>query len=128
MVEAAVQGNEQNTIISHDEQEREEMVTAFASKLRSRVKKVNEIEKVSQYLVNKTAENTEKNMNNLASNIQRYYSLHGEEKLEEEEVLELCSFYGKIVDIYLENPQNEISEELSREYKLVVKKYLQVCQ
>lgn len=128
LVEAAVQGNEPNAITSYDEQKREEMVKAFASKLRNREGKVTEIENVSRYLVNKTAENAERNMNRLASNIQRYYSLHEEEKLEEEEILGLCGFYGKIVDVYLKNHQNEISEELNREYKLVIKKYLKVCQ
>lgn len=128
LVEEAAQGNETNALMSDYEQKRAEMVTAFASKLNSRVERVLEVENVSRYLVNKTAENAEKNMNRLASNIQRYYSLHKEEKLEEKEALELCGFYGKIVDIYLENPQNEISEELNREYKLVIKKYLKVCQ
>ncbi|MBD5525382.1 MAG: hypothetical protein HDR04_13375 [Lachnospiraceae bacterium] len=128
LIEAATQGNEPNALTSHDEQKREEMVRAFASKLRDQVEKVPEIENVSRYLINKTAENAERNMSRLASNIQRYYSLHEEEILEEAEVLELCSFYGKIVDIFLENPQNEISEELNREYKLVIKKYLIACQ
>lgn len=124
LIEAGAQGNEPNALTSHDERKREEMVKAFASKLRNRVEKVTEIESVSRYLINKTAENAEGNINRLASNIQRYYSLHKEDKLEEVDILELCRFYGKIVDVYLEDPQNEISEELNNEYKFMTKKYL----
>lgn len=128
LIEAATQGNEPNASMSHDEQKREEMVMAFASKLRSRVKGETEIKKVSRYLVIKTAENAMSNMNRLASNIQRYYSLHEEEMLKEAQISELCSFYENIVNIYLENPKKEISDVLSDMYKLVVKEYLKVCQ
>lgn len=128
LIEAATQGNEANALISYDKQNREEMVAAFASKLRSRVKDVTSIRKVSRYLVIKTAENAKENMNRLASNIQRYYSLHEEEILEETQISELCSFYESIVDIYLENPKKEISDALSDTYKLMVKEYLKVCQ
>ncbi len=76
---------------------RENMVKDFAAKLRDRSGSENILEKVSTYLITKTAQNAKKNMDNLASNIQRYYSINSEEKLEEQEILELCSFYGKII-------------------------------
>lgn len=126
LIEAAE--NESNAVTSHNKQRREELVAAFVSKLRSRVKYVTSIKKVSRYLVIKTAENAKENMNSLASNIQRYYSLHEEEMLEETQISELCSFYESIVDIYMENPKKEISDALSDTYKLMVKEYLKVCQ
>ena len=99
-----------------------------AEKLRNRSGSVNSLEKVSAYLVTRTAQNAKKNMDNLASNIQRYYSIHIEEDLKESEILDLCSFYGKIIDQYLLNPSDGISDDLSNEYKLYVKRYQKTCR
>ena len=67
-------------------------------------------------------------MDNLAYNIQQYYSVHTDEKLEEVEISNLCEFYGKIIDIYIINQAEEISEDLINEYKLIYKKYRKTCQ
>ena len=104
------------------------MVKSFASKLRNRTEPGLSLERVSSYLITKTAKNAKENMDSLASNIQRFYTIHGEEKLEEAEITSLCIFYGKILDIYLQNPTENISDDLSEEYKSLVKKYVRTCQ
>lgn len=106
---------------------RDEMVEAFKAKLYNRVEEVSELEKVSKYFVTKTAKNAEANMSNLVSNIQRYYSLHRDEKMNEADALALCDLYNKIMNIYWENPQNEISEEINNQYKKLRNKYDKVC-
>lgn len=107
---------------------RDEMVKTFNAKLHKRAEEVPELERVSRYFVTKTAKNAEANMSNLASNIQRYYSLHRDEKMNEADVLALCDLYKKIMDIYWENPQNEISDEVNNQYKKLRNKYDKVCQ
>lgn len=110
------------------ERKKEDMVKEFASKLRDRKGDGSGKEKVSTYLITKTAQNAKKNMDNLAYNIQQYYSVHTDEKLEEVEISNLCEFYGKIIDIYIINQAEEISEDLINEYKLIHKKYRKTCQ
>lgn len=128
LVEAAAQEREPNTLPSCDEGKREEMLKAFTDKLMTLVEKTLPLENVSKYFINKTAKNAEANMSNLASNIQRYYSLHREEKINEADVLALSDLYRKIMDIYWENPQNEISGEVNNQYKKLRNKYDKVCQ
>lgn len=128
LVEAAAQEREPNTLPSCDEGKREEMLKAFTDKLMTLVEKTPPLENVSKYFINKTAKNAEANMSNLASNIQRYYSLHREEKINEADVLALSDLYRKIMDIYWENPQNEISGEVNNQYKKLRNKYDKVCQ
>ncbi len=118
LVEAAV----------HGKQNREEMKQVFDSKMRNQVEKAPEIETVARRLNKKTAKYIEENLSKLASNIQRYYSLHREEELEEDDIVELCSFYDKILDVYFTNPQDDLSEELIREYRYVRDKYNKVNQ
>ncbi len=107
---------------------KEDMVKDFAAKLRERSGAGNQLEKVSKYLATKTAQNAKKNMENLASNIQRYYSIHTDENLGEAEILDLCIFYGKIIEQYLINSSDGISEDLHNEYKAIVKKYQITCK
>lgn len=78
---------------------------------------------VSGYLVKKTAENARQNLVNLARNIQGYYSRHEDERLDEQEKQELCEFYSKILDIYLKDPEQNISDKLCQEYKRIVAKH-----
>lgn len=78
---------------------------------------------VSGYLVKKTAENARQNLVNLARNIQGYYSRHEDERLDEQEKQELCKFYSKILDIYLKDPEQNISDQLCQEYKRIVAKH-----
>lgn len=107
---------------------KEDMVKSFADKLRQRSGSGNSIEHVSGYLGRKTAQSAKKNMDSLASNIQRYYSINSEENLEESEILELCSFYGKIIDQYLLEPAGGIPDDLSNQYKLIATKYQKTCR
>lgn len=78
---------------------------------------------VSSYLVKRTAENARQNLVNLARNIQGYYRRHEDERLDEHEKQELCEFYSKILDIYVKDPEQNISDELCQEYKKIVAKH-----
>lgn len=108
--------------------DKEGLVKEFAAKLRERSESELPFEKASGYLKTKTAKNAKTQMDSLASNIQRYYSLHGEERLEEAEISELCGFYGKVMDVFLDNPSNDIPEDWLNEYKTIVKKYQKIEQ
>lgn len=119
---------EEDNFPKKERKDKEGLVKEFAAKLRERTKTELPLEKVSTYLKTKTAKRAKSQMDNLASNIQRYYSMHGEERLEEAEVSELCGCYGKIIDVFLENPANDIPEDAANEYKWLVKKYQKACQ
>ncbi|NBH83161.1 hypothetical protein D7X88_10500 [bacterium C-53] len=127
LVQAGVD-REENISVQDGKSDRERLVKEFATKLRDRTGAEVPLERVSSYLVTKTARNAKSHMDNLASNIRRYYSMHMEERLEEVQISELCSYYGKILDIFLINPVEEVSEDLCREYKTVVKRYQKTCQ
>lgn len=107
---------------------KEEELRIFVDRLRERTYKEIPLETVSRYLINKTAENIKKQLDRLASNIQRYYSMHREERLEEAEVMQLCDLYGRILDLYVENPGMNISDEMNDEYKSFYIKYRKTCQ
>ena len=129
LVNAALGGNAEFAV--KDEffsGDKEELVKAFAAKLRERTEDSTILLNVSAYLIKKTAQNAKNNMDCLASNIQRYYSMNREDKLEEREINVLCSVYGKIIDTYLVSHAEIISEELHSEYKLMVKRYKKTCQ
>ncbi len=128
LVEAATQERDSNVLSSRDEKRREKMLKAFTDKLTTRVDKVPARKTVSEYLNSMAAKNVKMQMSSLASNIQRYYSLHSEEKMNETDMIEMCDFYNKILDVYLENPQGNLSEELIREYEKIRNKYDIVCQ
>lgn len=113
--------------IGQQDRDKEKMVKEFASRLREKSASELPLANVVTYMVSKTARNAKNHLDNLASNIQRYYSMHVEEKMEESEILNLCEFYGKIIDLYIENPSSDIPKELSEKYKQVVKKYQKVC-
>lgn len=105
-----------------------EELRKFAARLQERTDKEISLEPVSRYLVNKTADNMKKQLDKLASNIQRYYSTHREERLEEPEIMELCELYGRVLDQYEENPSAGISNTMSDEYKSMYSKYQMTCQ
>ena len=110
-----------------DEKELERLVREFAAKLRERTEEILPFEKVSSYLITKTAQNAKKQMDILASNIQQYYSIHTEEELTEAEISNLCSFYGEVIKVYLINPARTISEQLYNKYKNVLQNNQKVC-
>ena len=110
-----------------DEKELERLVREFAAKLRERTEEILPLEKVSSYLITKTAQNAKKQMDILASNIQQYYSIHTEEELTEAEISNLCSFYGEVIKVYLINPARTISEQLHNEYKIIYQNNQKVC-
>lgn len=95
----------------------------FLSKLRENSEFEIPQKTVSTFLRNKSAENAKLNMDNLASNIQKYNSENPNEGLKESEINELRIFYNKIMDYYLDDSSKNISEELYEEYKRIVSKY-----
>lgn len=107
---------------------KEEELMIFAAKLRERANRRISLEIVSSYLINKTAENIKRQLDKLASNIQRYYSIHGDERLGESEIMQLCDLYGRVLDLYVENPNMNIPDEMSEEYKIFYQKYRRTCQ
>lgn len=106
---------------------KERELSLFAAKLRERTEKETVVEPVSSFLKNKSADNARKNLDNLASNIRRYYSMHREERMEEPEIMELCDLYGRILDIYIRNPALNISDKMSDEYKKFYNQYQKTC-
>lgn len=128
LLEAAVQERKPDVSTNLNEKKRNEMIKAFNDKLTTLAERVPELESVSKYLITKTAKNAEANMSSLASNIQRYYSLHRDEKISDTDVLELCDLYGNIMSIYWKNPQHIISEKLLGKYKLLRNRFDKVCQ
>lgn len=54
--------------------------------------------------------------------------MHREERLEEAEVMQLCDLYGRVLDLYVENPGMNISDEMNDEYKSFYIKYRKTCQ
>lgn len=128
LVEAAAQERNPDVLVSRDEKRREKMLKAFTDKLTLRVEKAPALKTVSAYLNSTAAKNVKMQMSSLASNIQRYYSLHLEESMNNSDIIELRDFYNKILDVYLENPQDNLSRELIQEYENIRNKYDGVCQ
>lgn len=128
LVEAATRERSSDVSVSRDEKRREKMLKAFTDKLTIRVEKAPTLKTVSAYLNSMAAKNVKIQMSSLASNIQRYYSLHWEENMSNSDIIELCDFYNKILDVYLENPQENLSQELIRGYENIRIKYDGVCQ
>ena len=126
LVQACVQ-NVENIQTNTNNKKKEEEINVFTSKLRERVLFEIPLRVVSSYLRNKSAENVKANMDNLASNIQRYYSKHPEERIENSEIMALSSFYSKIIDLFIEDPKMNISDELHEEYKDIVYKFQKTC-
>ena len=104
-----------------------EQVYIFASKLRDRTNIDISIKKVSSFLKNKSAQNAKLNMDNLANNIQQYYSKMGWAQLPESEMTRLCDYYEKIIDIYIKDPTKNIPDILAEEYKDIVSYYQKTC-
>ena len=122
LVQASVQnfqGEEKNE--KHAEMGR--AAQGFLSKLRGEGDVENSRKTVSTHLRNKSAKNAKINMDNLASNIQKYTSENPDKGLEELEEKELRILYNKIMDNYTDDPEKNISEELCEEYKKIVSKY-----
>lgn len=91
-----------------------EAVKGFLTKLKEKSDAEIPQKVVSIYLRNKSVENVKMNMDNLASNIQRYYSEHTEENLKESELKELHNFYGKIMDNYIDEPAKTFRKNYMR--------------
>ncbi|MCM1245276.1 MAG: hypothetical protein NC293_06475 [Roseburia sp.] len=121
LVEKSVK-NYQDEQMSMNYAKKGEEVKRFLSKLKEKGNPDTPRREVSTYLRNKSAKNAKINIDNLALNLQTYYSNHMEELLESE-IEELHKFYSKIMNSYMVDPTTNISDELYEEYKKIVSKY-----
>ena len=76
---------------------------------------------VSRYLINKSAQNVKRNLDNLAYNINDYSARHPEIKNLEFSLDGLREYYSRIIDIFIEDPKREVSAELQDEYKEIIR-------
>ena len=76
---------------------------------------------VSRYLINKSAQNVKRNLDNLAYNINDYSARHPEIKNLEFSLAGLREYYSRIIDIFIEDPKREVSAELQDEYKEIIR-------
>lgn len=83
---------------------------------------------VSDYLINRSAKNIKKNLDNLVHNIRRYFGIHVDEDIQKLNTEKLINYYGKILDYYVRNPELRVATILSEEYKQVVKQYRELIR
>ena len=83
---------------------------------------------VSGYLINRSAQNTKNNLDNLVHNIRRYYGIHPNENILKLDTEKLKDYYSRILDYYIRNPKLEVAKTLSEEYKQVVKQYTELIR
>ena len=71
-------------------------------------------------LMGTVSQNAKKNLENLAYNINVYCENNSITKFDIEK---LENYYSRILDIYIKNPQEELSKPLSDEYRQLVELY-----
>ena len=79
--------------------------------------------KVSGYLINRKAVNVKTNLDRLVHNIRRYYGKRSDENILSLDTERLKNYYSIILNSYLVNPEQNVTDYLSKEYKNVVKYY-----
>ena len=72
---------------------------------------------------NKSPKNAKKNIENLVHNIKCYYVINNNKILDNRTFDGLINYYQKIIEYELQNPNSDIPDELSEEYRRVVKGY-----
>lgn len=84
---------------------------------------------VSTYLIKRSAQNVKKNLDNLVYNIRRYFGKpHKNQEMPVLDTQRLIQYYGEILDIYLKDPNEVVSKELSEEYKEIVRRYTELIK
>lgn len=84
--------------------------------------------KASGYLKTKTAENAKKNMDNLLHSIKRYYMKHPEKDISALDITRYMNFYDMLLDYYLEDPKQNIPDELCETYRNIVAYYTNLIE
>ena len=75
---------------------------------------------IPAYLKNRTSRNVKEVLENIANRIQKF-TYKEKRHLENFDVQRLIDLYSGVIDIYMENPGNDISEQQYHEYKEMAK-------
>ncbi|MBN2921593.1 MAG: hypothetical protein JTJ28_18550 [Lactobacillus sp.] len=105
------------------ERQKEEQMRKLMDCLNSQMTIAEPLKNVSTYLKNKSPKNAKKNIENLVHNIKCYYVINNNKILDNRTFDGLINYYQKIIEYELQNPNSDIPDELSEEYRRVVKGY-----
>lgn len=95
----------------------------ITERLNRQMVKIEPLQSVSTYLVNKSPKNAKKNIENLLHNIKCYYVRNENQRINYRFYDDIINYYQKIVEYELENPGMDLSDDLTEEYRLIVKEY-----
>lgn len=109
--------------VSNLERQKEEQVRKLTERLNRQMVKIEPLQSVSTYLVNKSPKNAKKNIENLLHNIKCYYVRNENQRINYRFYDDIINYYQKIVEYELENPGMDLSDDLTEEYRLIVKEY-----
>lgn len=111
------------------EDKREQILQDLSKQLHSAVSYETAEMPVSAYLIKKSAQNVKKNLDNLVYNIRRYFGKPREnQEMPVFDTQRLIQYYGEILDVYLRDPGEAVSKELSEEYKEIVRRYTELMK
>ena len=109
--------------VSNLERQKEEQMRKLTERLNRQMVKIEPLQSVSTYLVNKSPKNAKKNIENLLHNIKCYYVRNENQRINYRFYDDIINYYQKIVEYELENPGRDLSDDLTEEYRLIVKEY-----
>lgn len=109
--------------IRYQDRQKEEQMKKLTDRLNKPMMKEEPLQSVSTYLVNKSPKNAKKNIENLLHNIKCYYVRRENQKINYRVYNYIIDYYQKIVEYELENPGMDLSDDLTEEYRLIVKEY-----
>ena len=109
--------------VSNFERQKEEQMRKLTERLNRQMVKIEPLQSVSTYLVNKSPKNAKKNIENLLHNIKCYYVRNENQRINYRFYDDIINYYQKIVEYELENPGMDLSDDLTEEYRLIVKEY-----
>ena len=107
--------------VSNLERQKEEQMRKLTERLNRQMVKIEPLQSVSTYLVNKSPKNAKKNIENLLHNIKCYYVRNENQRINYRFYDDIINYYQKIVEYELENPGMDLSDDLTEEYRLIVK-------
>ena len=83
---------------------------------------------LNSFLKTKTAENAKRNMDNLLHSIKQYYVKHPEKDINELDMTNYMGFYNAILEYYVEDPKQNIPDELCETYRNIVAYYTNLIE
>lgn len=111
-------------MLTMQQQERHrEIMQQLDEELLSAISPEEAVLKVSGYLINRKVVNVKTNLDRLVHNIRRYYGKRSDENILSLDTERLKNYYSIILNSYLVNPEQNVTDYLSKEYKNVVKYY-----